>query len=104
MNEGMKILILGYKGQLGWELCRLSPTFGVDVAAYDLPEFDITDQTQVTELVSSSDAALVINAAAYTAVDRAETETDLAYAVNQKGPAYVAAACQMGSAQANRLE
>jgi dTDP-4-dehydrorhamnose reductase len=89
----MKILVLGSKGQLGWELCRLSQTMDVETLPYDLPEFDITDQTQVTELVSSSHASLVINVAAYTAVDRAETEADLAYAVNQKGPAHVADAC-----------
>lgn len=89
----MKILILGSKGQLGWELCSLAPTLGIESEAYDLPEFDITDRSQVIELISSSDAALIINAAAYTAVDRAETEVDLVYAVNQKGPAYLAGAC-----------
>lgn len=89
----MKILILGSKGQLGWELLRLAQPLGVESEAYDLPEFDITDRSQVSGLVSSSDASLVINAAAYTAVDRAEMEPDLAYAANQKGPAYLAEEC-----------
>lgn len=89
----MKILITGSKGQLGWELVRQSKDFGFEVLAVDLPELDITDPFQVENMVAKSQASVVINAAAYTNVDRAETEQELAFAVNTDGPANLAGSC-----------
>ena len=89
----MKILILGSNGQLGWELCRQAPKHGFDIIPFDLPEFDITNPDQVKKAVLESNASLVINAAAYTAVDKAESEPELAFAVNRDGPAYLASSC-----------
>ena len=89
----MKILITGCNGQLGWELCRQAPDKGFDIIPFDLPEFDITQPDIVKGVVSKSKASVVINAAAYTAVDKAESEPELAYAVNRDGPAYLALAC-----------
>jgi dTDP-4-dehydrorhamnose reductase len=89
----MKLLITGSKGQLGWELCRRGKDRGYDLIPLDLPEFDITDKSAVFDTVTRSRADLVVNAAAYTAVDRAESEIDIAFAVNRDGPSCLASAC-----------
>jgi dTDP-4-dehydrorhamnose reductase len=92
-NQYMKLLITGSKGQLGWELCKQAKEQGLSLIPLDLPDFDITDQTAVFSAVTRSHADIVINAAAYTAVDKAESEPELAFAVNRDGPSYLAPAC-----------
>ncbi len=87
------LLIIGSTGQLGWELCRQGEDQGFDLISLDLPEFDITDQAAVFRTVLQSNADLVVNASAYTAVDKAESEPELAFAVNCDGPSYLASAC-----------
>jgi len=89
----MKILLTGAHGQLGWELARRGRDRGIAVQATDVDVFDITDARAVEEQVCGQGLALVINCAAYTAVDRAESEPELALAVNRDGPAHLAAAC-----------
>jgi dTDP-4-dehydrorhamnose reductase len=89
----MKILVTGAKGQLGWELTRRGRGRGFAVEATDVEVFDITDARAVEENVCGQGWALVVNCAAYTAVDRAESEPELALAVNRDGPAHLAAAC-----------
>lgn len=90
---GMKILVIGANGQLGWELYRRGENQGFHMVALDLPEFDITNASEVKQAVSHADLSLVINAAAYTAVDQAESEPELVFAVNRDGPAYLASCC-----------
>lgn len=87
----MRVLILGAKGQLGREL---EACFGQghQVVGCDLPEFDITDRDQVFRTVAASRAELVINAAAYTDVERAESEPELALRSNAAGAGHAAAA------------
>ncbi len=89
----MQILVIGSNGQLGWELCRRGKTREFEIIPLDIPEFDITDSLTVTKAVSNPDISLVINASAYTAVDKAETELELAFAINRDGPGYLAASC-----------
>ena len=89
----MKILVTGAHGQVGWELTRRGKNRGFAVEATDVEVFDITDARAVEEQVCVPGLALVINCAAYTAVDRAESEPELALAVNRNGPACLAAAC-----------
>jgi dTDP-4-dehydrorhamnose reductase len=89
----MKIVVIGLNGQLGWELNRQGRQRDFDVVAVDLPDFDITDHTAVDNLVRQAHADVIINAAAYTAVDRAESEPQPAFAINRDGPAYLAATC-----------
>jgi len=89
----MQLLVIGSNGQLGWELCRQGKERGLDLIPLDLPEFDITNKSAVFGTVTRSPADLVINAAAYTAVDKAESEPELAFAVNRDGPSYLASAC-----------
>ena len=83
----MKVLVTGANGQLGWELCERGTKHGFDIVPLDLPEFDISDPALVNKGVSQADVSLVINAAAYTAVDRAETELESAFPINRDGPA-----------------
>lgn len=86
-----KVLITGAAGQLGWELQRSAPD-DVTVLALDSDGLDISDRQAVLSLVSSVQPALIINAAAYTAVDKAESDVEAAYAVNRDGPAHLAEA------------
>jgi dTDP-4-dehydrorhamnose reductase len=80
----MRVLIAGSLGQLGNELCASVPE-GVEVLAIDRAEVDITDRDAVYRYIQTAMPAVIINAAAYTAVDKAESERDLAYAVNADG-------------------
>lgn len=89
----MRIIIIGAQGQVGWELTRRAPALGHDVLAWDVAELDITDAAAVDRQLAASGVEVVINAAAYTAVDKAEQEPELAFAVNRDGPAHLAAAC-----------
>ena len=90
----MRILVTGANGQLGWELSRTSAKRGFDILALDRAALDITDKSAVNQWVGGSGAAVVVNAAAYTAVDQAESEPELAFAANRDGPANLASACR----------
>ncbi|MCP5159609.1 MAG: dTDP-4-dehydrorhamnose reductase [Gammaproteobacteria bacterium] len=89
----MQIIVTGAQGQVGWELTQRAPRLGHAVLAWDQTELDITDAAAVDRALSASGADVVINAAAYTAVDKAEQEAERAFAVNRDGPAHLAAAC-----------
>jgi len=87
----MKTLIVGATGQLGTALARSVPA-DVTVRLLDLPAFDITAADQVDATIAHESPDVIINASAYTAVDQAEKEADLAHAVNAAGPANLARA------------
>ena len=87
----MKTLVLGCNGQLGHSLADTAPK-NVDIIGLDLPELDITDATAVLEICRETHPDVIINAAAYTAVDQAESEHALATAANVTGPRNIAAA------------
>jgi dTDP-4-dehydrorhamnose reductase len=94
----MRILVFGYKGQLGRDLIAV---FGRDgeTVGYDLPELDITDPGAVNAAVSGFKPDVVVNAAAYTDVEGAEDHRALAFAVNETGARHVAgAAARAGAA------
>jgi dTDP-4-dehydrorhamnose reductase len=82
----MRVLIIGGNGQVGRELAKSSWPEGVTVSAPGRQGLDLADRAALFDEVSSHDTAVVINAAAYTAVDLAETNADEAYAVNAAGP------------------
>ena len=89
----MKILLTGGKGMLGRTLVReLGGDF--EVIATDLPEADITDEKAIDAVIAQHAPEAVIHCAAMTAVDRCETERDLAFRLNARGSANVAAACR----------
>jgi dTDP-4-dehydrorhamnose reductase len=88
----MKALILGRNGQLGWALERRLQG-RLDLVALGRDALDLADASAVAAAVDAARPTVVFNAAAYTAVDRAETEVDAAYAVNARAPGALAAAC-----------
>lgn len=79
----MKVLITGAKGQVGQELVALCDSDGFSVIATGREELDITQMDSVAQFVRQHNPQLIINAAAYTAVDKAESEAGLAYAINR---------------------
>ncbi|MBT5008365.1 MAG: dTDP-4-dehydrorhamnose reductase [Halieaceae bacterium] len=87
-----KVLITGAAGQLGRELLRSVPE-GVECIAATREILDIADAAQVRAFVRRERPGLIINAAAYTAVDKAESEQELAAAINVNGAANLATAC-----------
>ena len=89
----MKILVTGKNGQLGSELQKTCPS-NVELICFGSKELDISNAEQVNELLITHSPDIVINAAAYTAVDKAETDSDQAYAVNNLGAANLANTCK----------
>jgi len=89
----MKVLITGASGQVGRALLNSAPA-GIELRAVTRSELDISDVSAVRSWVASWQPALIINAAAYTAVDKAESELELAFAINADGPRYLAQAAQ----------
>ena len=89
----MRILLTGGEGQLGTELIAQAPRFGVQLVAPTLAQMDLTRPADVDAAWDAARPEAVINAAAYTAVDRAETEPELAFAINAAAPARIAARC-----------
>jgi len=89
----MKVVITGKGGQLAWELEQIAPA-SIEVISVGRNELDITNELLVSEFITRIKPDLVINAAAYTAVDNAETNVDAAYAVNDLGVKYLANVCK----------
>jgi dTDP-4-dehydrorhamnose reductase len=90
--EEKRALVTGGRGQLGCELAETAPA-GWCALALGSAELDVTRPEDVTDVLERVRPAVVINAAAYTAVDAAEAEPDRAHAVNAVGAANVAQAC-----------
>ena len=89
----MKILLFGKYGQLGWELHRSLQCLG-QVLAYDYPEVDFTAPSSLRRLVEDFGPQIVINAAAYTDVEKAESEAGRARIINAEAPALLAEICR----------
>ena len=85
----MKILLLGNTGQLGWELERTLQPLG-EVLALDYPAINMADEGSVCKAVQTYRPEMIVNATAYTAVDKAESEPELAEAINGTGPGILA--------------
>ncbi len=85
----MRILITGKNGQVGSEFSRLYQSRG-DVVLAGRDECDLTSEQSIRDLVRRVKPAVIINAAAYTAVDQAEKERDLCFAINAAAPRVLA--------------
>lgn len=86
-------LVTGAGGQLGSDVVDVLHAYGEEVTGVDRGSLDITDRDAVAAVVADAAPAIVVNCAAYTAVDAAETDEDTALEVNAHGPALLAAAC-----------
>lgn len=90
------ILVTGANGQLGREIFRIADDFSFfKIIFTDIEQLDITNSRQVRTVVESLKPYAVVNCAAYTAVDKAESEPEIASLVNAGGPANLATACAM---------
>jgi dTDP-4-dehydrorhamnose reductase len=94
----MRILLLGKIGQLGWELQRTLAPLG-PVTTLDHPEIDLLHLESLSPQMEALQPQVIINATAYTAVDRAESEAEIAHAINAVAPDWLARkAAEMGAA------
>lgn len=86
----MKVLVVGADGQLGQCLIDRAPNFDFEFKALTFEQLDITNVEQVENAVSEFKPNIIVNAAAYTAVDKAEEDVETAYLVNETGPKILA--------------
>jgi len=89
----MKVLVVGSNGQLGKEITKQFKGKH-ELILKDIPEIDITDYESIERLISEENPAVVINAAAYTNVEKAEDDEDTALRVNALGAQNLALACR----------
>lgn len=85
-----RVLVIGGSGQLGIELTRAALPSGWSLSAPARETLDLTNASAVASLVAAKRPNIIINASAYTAVDNAESEPDLAFALNRDGPGALA--------------
>ena len=90
----MRIAITGSRGTLGTALCRQAEAAGHTLVRLDRPEYDLADPDAITRAVGTSGLDLVVNPAAYTNVDGAESDPNAAYRANALGPRNLARACE----------
>jgi len=88
----VRVLLLGKMGQLGWELQRTLAPLG-SVVGLGSDELDLKDFDAVRSTIRGFRPRVIVNASAFTAVDRAESEPDQAYAINEKIPGLLAEEC-----------
>lgn len=94
-RKDMKYLVVGAKGQLGQELVKLLMEHNFDYISYESTELDITDRTKVFEIFKKEKPDVILDAAAYTAVDKAESEgKDINWLVNVEGTKNLAEAAK----------
>ncbi len=94
----MKVLIIGKNGQLAWELLQTLPS-GVESLSLARDEIDLTCLDSVRKIISNFNPMIIINASAYTAVDKAESEIEAAYAINETGVKNLAIVAQENNAR-----
>ena len=92
----MKLLVTGYKGQLGYDVVNEATSRGIEVIGVDIDEMDITNQEQVNTVIKSGNYDAVVHCAAWTAVDKAEEPElyDTVIKVNATGTKYIADVCE----------
>ena len=91
----MKVLVTGVNGQLGFDVCRELARLGVEHRGVDIVDFDLTDELQTRSYIVGYSPDAVVHCAAYTAVDKAESNKERCHAVNVLGTAHVAECCQV---------
>lgn len=93
----MRIIVIGQEGQVARALAERAPAHGIHATLVGRPKLDLADPSGIEDVLRETGGDLIVNAAAYTAVDQAEKEPELAEAINGIGPGVVAgAAAAMG--------
>lgn len=92
----MKVLLLGANGQLGWELKRTCPQ-DIILTTCDYPKVDFLSTTSITTCIETAQPDWIINAAAYTAVDKAEEEKETAERINHTAVREIAGLCRQNN-------
>ncbi len=92
----MKVLVTGYKGQLGYDVVNEATSRGIQAIGVDIDEMDITNQEQVNTVIKSGNYDAVVHCAAWTAVDKAEEPElfETVKKVNATGTKYIADVCE----------
>ncbi len=90
----MKVLVTGVKGQLGYDVMKVLHERKIDCLGADIEEFDITDYAATEKFIKQYGPDAVVHCSAYTAVDKAEDNSDICYAVNAEGPRNIAKVCR----------
>lgn len=90
MKPSATLAVFGANGQLGHAIERVAEQRGITVFSFDRHSADVTDISSITEALERAPGSLIINAAAYTAVDKAEREEELAFAINRDGAGNIA--------------
>jgi dTDP-4-dehydrorhamnose reductase len=89
-NRAMKIVVFGKSGQVGWELLRALDTIGEVISFGHVPGADFTKTEELAATIRAIEPNVIVNAAAYTAVDKAEDEPELATLINAEAPRVLA--------------
>ena len=89
----MTILLTGSDGQLAWDIQQLAKESNIELIALPITELDITQASDIEQAITTYQPSIIINPAAFTMVDLAEKERELAYLVNETGPQLLASAC-----------
>ena len=97
-NPARTVLVFGASGQVGRELTQQPAPAGFTVVGLNHTDADIADRNAVVRAVRQHRPEVIINAAAYTAVDKAESEPERAFAINEAGPRHLAAAANEAGA------
>lgn len=90
----MKVMVTGVAGQLGYDVIKELQARAIECKGVDLADFDITDANAVAAYIENYKPDVVIHCSAYTAVDKAEEEPDMCWAVNVDGTENIAKACR----------
>src|SRR5262245_23661980 len=90
MSGDRAILVVGRNGQLARCLSLHAQRIGVRLVSFGRPELDLEDQSSIQRAIARAEPSAIVNAAAYTAVDKAEAEPERAFAVNRDGAAALA--------------
>ncbi|MDD8048041.1 MAG: dTDP-4-dehydrorhamnose reductase [Thomasclavelia sp.] len=90
----MKLLVTGYKGQLGYDVVNEAKSRNIEAIGVDIDEMDITDKASVNKVIKEGHYDAVVHCAAYTAVDKAEDDIDTCRKVNADGTKNIVEVCK----------
>lgn len=99
VNFSIKVLVTGAKGQLGHDVLGSLDSLGIENLGIDISDLDLTDKQQVQDYIRNYNPDVIVHCAAYTAVDKAEDEKEICYAVNAEGTRNLAEAAKAANSK-----